>query len=550
MANAVIYARFSSDSQSDGFSIEAQIHACEDFAKHNKHTIIRSYIDSAKSGTSDKREQFQNMLSDAESLDNSFDVILIYSYDRFSRNRYDHINYKQKLRFLDIDVISITQPIDPSNPDSVLLESIYEGMAESYSRKLSREVVRGLKEAASRGFWVGGVAPFGYNLETVVYEGKIKKKLVIDEEKDWIIKKIFTLYSTGKIGHRKIASEINSCQLFKKFYPQLIMNILSNRRYNGCMSWGHRKDQRKRLFRTDIPTILVENSHPKIIDDKLFKKCEKLLNSSLPAVRKTMGKTKYSNYLLGGVIKCGSCGGAYIGVSAKSGKYHYYECSQGRKTKECKARRFSVDHIDEKVKSFLKRHIFDKKMIDRVVNNIGKDNDQRYKDLDKKKNSLKRTIQKNSTKYDKLMDFITNNDDFDPSMMKEKLKNIQQQIKRDKDELNIIEEKNKITELTKMDADFFRDFFESQVQNILSNRINNETIKSLIRTITLNRDHMEIEYHLNSDLQDLGSKVLKRTSSVEGVGTFKNYLGTNTKHNTDKIFNLYNNMAIKRKVMV
>ena len=551
MSRAVIYARFSSDSQRDGFSIEAQIHACEEFAKHNNHTIIRKYVDEAKSGTSlSTRTQFKQMMNDAESVDNSFDIIICNDYARFARSKHDHVVYKHKLRYLNISVSFVSQDLDPNDPNTVLIESMFEGMAESYSRKLSRDVVRGMVEGAKRGFYTGGRPPLGYLTEDVMYEGSIKRKLVIDLETEWIIKEIFELYSSGKRGFLSIAQVLNKKQSIRRFCAQSISNILYNSKYNGTMEWGKRKDQRKRFFGTKIPSITVKDVHSKIIDDKLFNKCQKILNYTLPVINSTRKKPMRSTYLLTSVIRCGSCGGAYIGVSAKSGKYHYYECLNTRKYKSCNNKRFPVDRIESKVIVFLKKHIFNKRMIERVVNNIGNDQKTRFKDLEKKKKSLEYTIKKNSKKYDKLMDFITNNDDFDASIMKEKLNTLQIQLKRDNDELSIICEKNKITELGNLDKEYFRDFFESQVQNILSNRIHNETIKSLIRTITLNSDHMEIHYHLSEEIQDLGSKVLILSSSVDRVGQNKNYSGNKTKQNTEKIFKIYNDMAIKRKVMV
>ena len=139
-----IYARYSSASQGDGYSIEAQIFACKQHAERNNLVIVKEYIDEAKTGLdSSKRNSFQEMISDSKSIEKPFDFILVYDYERFGRSKVDQVNYKSELKFLGINVISITQPIDHSSPESVLLESIYEGLAESYSRKLSRNVKRG-----------------------------------------------------------------------------------------------------------------------------------------------------------------------------------------------------------------------------------------------------------------------------------------------------------------------------------------------------------------------------------------------------------------------
>ena len=49
MKTAVIYARYSSDSQSEQ-SIEGQIHVCKDYAEKNGIVVVDTYIDRAMTG--------------------------------------------------------------------------------------------------------------------------------------------------------------------------------------------------------------------------------------------------------------------------------------------------------------------------------------------------------------------------------------------------------------------------------------------------------------------------------------------------------------------
>lgn len=95
MKKAVIYARFSSHSQTEQ-SIEGQLRECYDFAKRSDITIVGEYIDRALTGTSDKRPQFLKMIEDSKKK--NFEYVLVYQLDRFARNRYDSANYKAKLR--------------------------------------------------------------------------------------------------------------------------------------------------------------------------------------------------------------------------------------------------------------------------------------------------------------------------------------------------------------------------------------------------------------------------------------------------------------------
>ena len=63
MKKAVIYARFSCSSQTEQ-SIEGQLRVCYEYAKRNDITVVKEYIDRAKSGTNDARPSFQLMMKE------------------------------------------------------------------------------------------------------------------------------------------------------------------------------------------------------------------------------------------------------------------------------------------------------------------------------------------------------------------------------------------------------------------------------------------------------------------------------------------------------
>ena len=58
MKKAVIYARYSSDSQTEQ-SIEGQLRVCREYAQNNEILIVDTYIDRAMTGTNDNRAAFQ-----------------------------------------------------------------------------------------------------------------------------------------------------------------------------------------------------------------------------------------------------------------------------------------------------------------------------------------------------------------------------------------------------------------------------------------------------------------------------------------------------------
>lgn len=61
VVKAAVYARFSSDRQREE-SIEAQIRAIEAYAERENITIVKTYIDRAKTATTDRRPDFLQMI--------------------------------------------------------------------------------------------------------------------------------------------------------------------------------------------------------------------------------------------------------------------------------------------------------------------------------------------------------------------------------------------------------------------------------------------------------------------------------------------------------
>ena len=82
-----------------------------------------------------------------DSGDKKFRYLIVHKLDRFSRDKYDSVIYKRKLRANGVRIISVVENLDDS-PESIMLESVIEAMAQYYSKNLAREVMKGLRESA------------------------------------------------------------------------------------------------------------------------------------------------------------------------------------------------------------------------------------------------------------------------------------------------------------------------------------------------------------------------------------------------------------------
>ena len=351
MKTAVIYARYSSNSQTEQ-SIEGQLTVCQKYALDNGLHIVETYIDRAMTGTNDNRAAFQKMLADSEK-NTKWEIVLVYALDRFGRNATEVAVNKQRLQKNGKTLISATQRtsvnIDGSrNLDGILLENVYIGLAEYYSVELSEKIKRGQKENRKKGFHCGGQIAYGYR--------SVDRKLQIVEEEAEAVRFIFDQY-----GHGVTVSKIIE-QLTKKGYmhdgapckPSCIYSILRNKNYIGIYEY------KGEVF-TDI--------YPQIISNEAFTRVRTRIDAN-----KTGSRSVQTVYLLRGKLKCGYCG---MPISAESGASHtgekkyYYKCHGRKKYKNgCTKTTIKKELLEEFVIEFVLGELKRSENIENAVNAI------------------------------------------------------------------------------------------------------------------------------------------------------------------------------------
>ena len=106
---AAAYIRVSTDDQLE-YSPDSQAQKIKEYAEHNNIRISDEFVflDEGISGRqAEKRPSFMEMISIAKIKPKPFDIILVWKFSRFARNREDSIVYKSMLRKeCGIDVVS------------------------------------------------------------------------------------------------------------------------------------------------------------------------------------------------------------------------------------------------------------------------------------------------------------------------------------------------------------------------------------------------------------------------------------------------------------
>ena len=368
---AALYARVSSDRQDVDLSVSAQLRALKDYANANGYSVAREYVDEAESGRVADRPQFREMIEEGSRPNAAFQVILVWKFSRFTRKREHAVAFKSMLRRKGVRVVSITEHADDS-PTGKLMEAIIESVDEFYSENLAQEVVRGMRKAASRGFFLGSKAPFGYKRVKVNDGAKERPTLEVDPATAPIVKEIFESSLRGN-GLKEICKELNDRGITNRgnrWYKGGLHYLLTNEAYTGTAVWGRISKEEKAQ-----DPVRVEGAWPALVSRDLFASVQQAMRDRAPKVQRPARVG--SKFLLSGLLKCGVCGRPYSGQGAKSGQYGYYICGtlfrEGAGT--CSARYLNAPRLEAFVVEKIRERILTEETILALVTMVAEEID-------------------------------------------------------------------------------------------------------------------------------------------------------------------------------
>ena len=478
-------------------SIDAQLRAINEYADKNNIKIVNQFIDRAKSATSDKRPEFQNMIKFCEADTTGIAMVIVHKLDRFSRDKYDSAMYKQKLKVKGIRVVSVLENLDNS-PESLILESVIEGMAQYYSANLAREVAKGQKENALRCLHNGGDAPLGYD---VAYD----KTYIVNQEESQAIKIIFDMYVKG-YSYSNIIDELNELgyktKRGNKFGKNSLHGILSNEKYTGVYVFN--KTQRKGVNgkrnghkqKSEEEIIKVEGGMPQIIDKETFNQAQEMMQRR----KKSPGAHKATTtYLLTGIIRCGECGHAMQGNKRKDkygNDYISYRCGCRKQKRDCKNREIKRDCLETFILQELEKNILNDEAIPALSEALNKklkeSNDNNAELLKNLENKLEKVNKEISNILNAIMNGIVNN------MIKEKLDELEQ-VKLNLDlKMSELKIENKEIDTVGITEDQIRVMFSQFSQFIKERNIPEckKFIGDYIKEVIIYKDYIEVIFNV------------------------------------------------------
>jgi len=238
-----IYLRVSTLEQAEkGWSIEGQNKEIRDYCDREAYKVVRIYKDLGCSGANIERPSLQKMLE--HSCQRQFDKLIIWKYDRLSRNNMDFPALIHFLNKNNVEVVSVKEPTpNDGSPYNEFVIGLLGLISQLERRVFVMRSVMGRKVKAKKGFWKGGEPAYGfsYNKETGYLE--------INPEEAKIVKFIFSRYVETRNFH-EVARNLNDMKVkprrAKKWADQTIKCFIQNRLYIGeylTMGYLHHFDE-------------------------------------------------------------------------------------------------------------------------------------------------------------------------------------------------------------------------------------------------------------------------------------------------------------------
>lgn len=350
------YLRVSSQEQTEGYSLSAQRQALVRYIAERDWTLVDEFQDRGASARSADRPQLQELLNQIRE-DPSIDVLLVHKYDRLCRNMEDYVAISVLLRQYKVQLISATEAVE-QNANGELIENLLMVLAQHYSRNLSYEVKKGMRQKVEEGGWAN-LAPLGYKnvrLESGTRRGDAR--IVPDEVQAPLVRQAFELYATGQWPLHLLVQEMHRRGLRNKKGGLVgrakMATVLKARVYIGWVAYDG---------------IEYKGIHEPIVSRELFEKVQEVIATHNRAGER---QRRHTHHLRGSVF-CGECGARLSTMQAK-GKWTYFFClgSHNRRT-ECSQPYTPADRLEKTIEDIYKRLVLPADICEEIRHELEKE---------------------------------------------------------------------------------------------------------------------------------------------------------------------------------
>ena len=314
------YCRVSTDREEQEHSFETQkAMYTEMIMMKPTWQMAGIYADEGITGTvAKKRPGFMKMIEDCRK--GKIDMIVTKSVSRFSRNNLDCLMYVRELKQLGIPIIFEKEGINTIQVSSELLLTLFGALSQAESDSISMNVKLGIRQSLKN-----GNVRFSYKTFLGYRKGADGQPEIVPEQAD-IVRRIYNDFLAGatylEIAKRLTEENVPTMGRGNRWFSERIKSILKNEKYKGdaLLQKTYITDpisKRVKKNNGELPMYYVENSHPAIIERRIFDRVQEEIarRAGKKKVKQTGTKTelgRYSGkYALTELLYCGECGTPY-----------------------------------------------------------------------------------------------------------------------------------------------------------------------------------------------------------------------------------------------
>ena len=314
------YCRVSTDREEQEHSFETQkAMYTEMIMMKPTWQMAGIYADEGITGTvAKKRPGFMKMIEDCRK--GKIDMIVTKSVSRFSRNNLDCLMYVRELKQLGIPIIFEKEGINTIQVSSELLLTLFGALLQAESESISMNVKLGIRQSLKN-----GNVRFSYKTFLGYRKGADGQPEIVPEQAD-IVRRIYNDFLAGatylEIAKRLTEENVPTMGGGNRWFSERIKSILKNEKYKGdaLLQKTYITDpisKRVKKNNGELPMYYVENSHPAIIERRIFDRVQEEIarRAGKKKVKQTGTKTelgRYSGkYALTELLYCGECGTPY-----------------------------------------------------------------------------------------------------------------------------------------------------------------------------------------------------------------------------------------------
>lgn len=306
---AVVWTRVSTKEQAENNnSLDVQKKECELYAQKHNIKIVKYYGGTNESAKTEGKLYREMITEVAKSKD--VNIILVYSFDRFSRAGDEGILTKRYLKSKGIYVVSVTQPTDPDSAAGEFMENILFLFNQFENNLRKGKCEAGMKECIERGDWYSK-PPMGFT------KSKKEGKHIIEvNEIGEIIKEAFMWKAQEELPNTEIVKRLKAKGV--KISPQKLSDIFHNPFYCGKIKHAY------------LDGKIIDGNQEILISEDIFNKVNGLNRDVDYSHADETPECPLKRH-----VYCSKCNGLMTGYpkKKKTGKiYYYYKCN----TKGCK----------------------------------------------------------------------------------------------------------------------------------------------------------------------------------------------------------------------